>query len=122
MTNDNKPVPATTIKLSGDQLVAAREIQVAVGQREKLLTKLNEEFNTRQTAILEEIDATAQELWARIVEPHDIDAEDSWGGATWGLDTTYLEDHGAAYLRSTAVQIGGPGGSVMPAAGKRVLN
>lgn len=90
--------PFMSFKLTGDPLKAAREFNDLIKDTENLMGQLHAEFDARRKEILEEHKSLAQGLWQRIVEPFDLDPDESWDSGEWYLENSFLQDHGDAFL------------------------
>lgn len=98
-----------TTKLSGEALESARRFNEALKRYHSEMQALSDEMVLRHREVAKLMNAEGKKAWGLVAEACGIDPEESWASGAWFLDTTYLDEHGDAYLckRTSESQVPG---------------
>ena len=86
----------TTIHLTGDALTAARAVHGIHQHSHARKAELEREYQERLTELGKEAQEQMSRAWAVLMNAADLPMDEL---GDWGLDASYLEDHGCAFLR-----------------------
>ena len=111
--SDQNDVVIKTMQLEGDALDAAAEVIEVMRRQTRDLIELQEEYASRHGAIAEVTREDMRTLCARICEPNGISLDDFWEGM-WEIDTSYLENHGLAFIKQDSRNLPSQGAGIAP--------
>lgn len=85
----------TTIRLTGDALTAARAVHGIHQQTHAQTAELEREFQERLNELGRDAQEQMSRAWPVLMNAADLPMEEL---GEWGLDASYLDDHGCAFL------------------------